>query len=173
MRLDAYYYGFEATGVAAVDVVLSAVACAGKAFHHTDRWTDDGLGPYEDAHRGATPRDWIQNAAIDAAAEMTRLREENARLREGLRRVIDADCCGCSVYETIARETLEEARAAVTHVDATGFVPCAGFDVPLDTVLDTTPITVDDMRAAGLPIPDVVPGDAVLVGESFKQGGGR
>jgi hypothetical protein len=65
-RMDAYYYGFDPTGVEAIDIILSAVACAGKAYHHTDQWTEDSH-TYEDEHRGATPRDWIQNAASDAA----------------------------------------------------------------------------------------------------------
>lgn len=33
-RMDAYYYGFDSTGVDDIDRLLSAVACAGKAFHH-------------------------------------------------------------------------------------------------------------------------------------------
>ncbi len=40
LRMNAYYYGFRPTGVRAVDEILSAVACAGKAYHHTDAWCD-------------------------------------------------------------------------------------------------------------------------------------
>lgn len=69
MRLDAYYYGFDATGCEPVDVILSAVACAGKGFHQTEDW-NDASPPLEPMHRGATPTEWIQNAAIDAAREM-------------------------------------------------------------------------------------------------------
>lgn len=65
-RMDAYYYGFGATGIAIIDRILSAVACAGKAYHHTDQWTSD-CTPYEHL-RGETVTDWIQNAADDAAA---------------------------------------------------------------------------------------------------------
>lgn len=39
-RMDAYYYSFDETGVGAVDAILSAVAQAGKNWHHTDSWTD-------------------------------------------------------------------------------------------------------------------------------------
>jgi hypothetical protein len=67
LRMNAYYYSFDPTGVREIDVLLSAVACAGKAYHHTDGWTEES-GCYEDAHRGARPVDWIQNAADDAAA---------------------------------------------------------------------------------------------------------
>lgn len=66
-RMDAYYYEFDMTGVHGVDLVLSAVACAGKAFHQTECWTDD-IAPYHDGLRGSSPVDWIQNAAKDVAA---------------------------------------------------------------------------------------------------------
>jgi hypothetical protein len=65
-RMDAYYYSFTETGVASVDRILSAVAHAGKACHHTEDW-------YDKAHpaghlRGDCPVEWVQNAANDAAA---------------------------------------------------------------------------------------------------------
>jgi len=74
VRLDAYYYGFDATGEHSVDVILSAVACAGKAFHHTESWTDDSHVYEPDHHRGANPVEWIQNAANAARTELAALR---------------------------------------------------------------------------------------------------
>jgi hypothetical protein len=79
-RMSAYYYSFEATGKDAVDKLLSAVACAGKAFHHTDCWGDDA-DPGDD-HTGECPVAWIQNAADEASAEIERLKAENAALVE-------------------------------------------------------------------------------------------
>ena len=67
MRLNGYYYCFVPTGNEAIDRILSAVACAGKAYHHTDRWTDDIEEPYEPFLRGRNCVEWIQNAAEDAA----------------------------------------------------------------------------------------------------------
>lgn len=72
MRLDAYYYGFEPTGDEQIDRILSAVACAGKAYHHTECWGDEIVygtpnGAPELFLRGSTPIEWIQNAANDAA----------------------------------------------------------------------------------------------------------
>jgi len=64
--MRAYYYGFDPTGIPEIDRILSAVACAGKAFHHTDDWTTEASA-YQ-GHVGDTPVDWIQNAANDAAA---------------------------------------------------------------------------------------------------------
>jgi hypothetical protein len=102
MRLNAYYYSFQSTGTEFVDRVLSAVACAGKAFHHTEDWTDEVFDfkgqdnvervpmPYEPFLRGWTPIEWIQGAADDAAKELDRLREENARLRGALTTAINA-----------------------------------------------------------------------------------
>ncbi len=72
MRMDAYYYDFTPTGVEAIDRILSAVACAGKAYHHTDNWTEE-TPPYETFFRGASPIEWIQSMADDAAAEVKRL----------------------------------------------------------------------------------------------------
>lgn len=39
-RFFAYYFGFDPTGDPDIDMILAAVACAGKAFHSTEDWTD-------------------------------------------------------------------------------------------------------------------------------------
>jgi hypothetical protein len=39
-RLNAYYYSFDSTGNDDVDAILEAVARAGKAYHHTEDWSD-------------------------------------------------------------------------------------------------------------------------------------
>ena len=75
MRMYAYYYGFNPTGVDLIDRILSAVACAGGAYHNTEYWTDP-IDPYEDVFRGGTCVEWIQNAADDAAAELVHARAE-------------------------------------------------------------------------------------------------
>ena len=47
MRMDAYYYGFELTGVQDIDQILYAVAWADKDFHSTDQWQEEiEYGPY-------------------------------------------------------------------------------------------------------------------------------
>jgi len=84
MRLNAYYFGFDATGVTEIDNVLSAVACAGKAYHHTEHWNEGLGGTYEPTHRGDDPVAWIQNAATDAAALVDKLRA----VAEAARRVV-------------------------------------------------------------------------------------
>lgn len=68
-RLDGYYIGFEPTGNHHIDKILGAVACAGKAYHHTDSWNDE-TRPYDD-HTGRDPNEWIQNAANEAAKAIT------------------------------------------------------------------------------------------------------
>lgn len=67
LRMNAYYYAFYPTGCYPVDRILSAVACAGKAFHNTDCWTEE-CAPY-DGHFGEMPIDWIQNAANDCSTD--------------------------------------------------------------------------------------------------------
>lgn len=81
LRMDAYYYGFAETGQAEIDLILSAVACAGKSFHHTDQWNDED-SPWP-GHTGNSPTEWITNAASSAAQEMVRLKAENEALRTG------------------------------------------------------------------------------------------
>lgn len=75
-RMSAYYYGFDPTGIPEIDKILSAVACAGKAFHHTDSWTDESEWP---PHAGKTPVEWIQNAANEAAEKWRALGKSDGR----------------------------------------------------------------------------------------------
>jgi hypothetical protein len=67
MNLQSYYYSFEPTGNREIDLILSAVANAGKYFHHTENWFDDAPYKSDDDLKGRTPIDWIQNAANEAA----------------------------------------------------------------------------------------------------------
>lgn len=66
-RMDAYYYGFDRTGVPEIDRILSAVAWAGKAYHHTDQWSDVKGEPYGPRLPGMSLTDVIQQAAQVAA----------------------------------------------------------------------------------------------------------
>lgn len=67
LRMNAYYYAFTPTGILPIDKILSAVASAGKAYHHTDCWLEDCDGESY-GHRGNSPAEWVQRAAEDAAA---------------------------------------------------------------------------------------------------------
>jgi hypothetical protein len=64
LRMQAYYYGFDRTGVIEIDRILSAVARAGKWAHHTGQWADG-----DELDDGSSPVEWIQNAANDAAKQ--------------------------------------------------------------------------------------------------------
>lgn len=77
--LNAYYYSFDATGVDAIDELLSAVAYAGKRYHGTDMWTEPTED--EDGKPGPSSVDEIQMAAQRAAAQLAEARAENERLR--------------------------------------------------------------------------------------------
>lgn len=63
---SAYYYSFEPTGDKEIDNILDAIGCAGKSAHHTEAWQDD-MAVDNWGHEGATPVEWIQNAANEAA----------------------------------------------------------------------------------------------------------
>ena len=87
-RLNAYYFGFDSTGVPEVDAILSAVACAGKSYHHTDEWGDGksrfGVDrPYGDVIQAAAneaANRWDHTAAIaQAAREYVRVLDAWAR----------------------------------------------------------------------------------------------
>lgn len=77
--MDAYYYEFHPTGNKSIDLILSAVACAGKAFHHTKDWDyakcDGKL--FGELLEGNTPVEWIQNAANRAAKQIQQCTEAN------------------------------------------------------------------------------------------------
>ena len=60
-RLSSYYFDFDPTGDERIDLILGAVAVAGKAYHSTEWWNDDEYG------RGFTFVDLIQAAANHAA----------------------------------------------------------------------------------------------------------
>ena len=73
-RMDAYYFSFDETNVPEIDLVLSAVAWAGKLAHHTEMWDEPiASGPSSVA--------WIQASATAAADEIGRLRRERDALR--------------------------------------------------------------------------------------------
>lgn len=80
---DAYYYGFIPTRCYPVDVILHAVAKAGKSFHHTEEWGTK-VEPYTEHLSGYCPVDWIENAASQAAERMKQLEASNAELLEAL-----------------------------------------------------------------------------------------
>lgn len=81
--LQAYYYGFDRTGVKVIDSILSAVAMAGKGYHNTDCWSDvcDFLG--------FSYTELIQEMANRAAKERDDLRAQNAELLEALKPCAD------------------------------------------------------------------------------------
>lgn len=73
-RMDAYYFGFERTGVGIIDAILSAVAIAGKGVHSTEGWADEEFARYHSDQLTYEQR--IQKAADDAAATLRSLLAE-------------------------------------------------------------------------------------------------
>ena len=89
--MSAYYYSFDATGARSVDRILSAVACAGKAFHGTEEWTTECEAYISDT-KGNSCVEWIQNAANEAAAEhRAALLRFGERVKEALARMLEDD----------------------------------------------------------------------------------
>ena len=131
MRMDAYYYGFNPTGVGPVDKILSAVACAGKAYHHTKDW---GEAASYTPHTGACPVEWIQNAAKEAAAFHVELLAELKALRAKSRDELKQQNRTLLVVLASVRAKLDKAIAAAPTMDDPDVLP---------TVLDL----VDEARA--------------------------
>ena len=67
MRMQGYYIGFDPTGIGVIDRILSAIAQAGKAYHHTDSWQEVMEYDYGLIRKGETCEDAIQRAANEAA----------------------------------------------------------------------------------------------------------
>lgn len=84
-RMDAYYYGFERTGIGCIDGILSAVAIAGKAYHGTDQWGDARDFDDDESHESR-----IQRVANESAQLVSELASEVERLRAALRVECDA-----------------------------------------------------------------------------------
>lgn len=74
LRMDGYYISFEGTGSRLIDLILSAIAVAGKGYHHTEGWNEPAYG----ADEGASYVDLIQDAADDAATEIRQLESDLA-----------------------------------------------------------------------------------------------
>lgn len=77
--MEAYYYGFDRTGVVDIDRVLAEVAWAGKAYHNTGSWNED-----EDAG-GETVVDRIQRTANEAATKIRELQADRERVAANAR----------------------------------------------------------------------------------------
>ena len=101
-RMDAYYYQFQKTGCGQIDKILSAIATAGKAFHHTDQWNDDVDKRWAGNHEGKTPIEWIQNAGNAAAVDIAKLIKVAEAARDALPLV-----SGPNKYDRL-REALEK-----------------------------------------------------------------
>jgi hypothetical protein len=109
LRMDAYYYHFADTGVPEIDLILSAIACAGKAYHHTEMWNEECEWT---PHEGNSPVDWIQNAAVKAAAALRNARaaDEPSAKEKAFRAAL-----GDSVYDTFHSRPVQPPETECDH----------------------------------------------------------
>ena len=78
-RMDAYYYGFDRTGVGAIDRLLSVLAYAGMAYHHTADWQKKMYWNYGPIRKGESCADAIQRVANESAAAIRALTSSEKR----------------------------------------------------------------------------------------------
>ena len=81
LELGAYYYSFAPTNESTIDLILGAVAAAGKSYHHTEDWDME--------YEGRSVLDMIQDAAQEGADEITRLRAECKLLRTAHKQAVE------------------------------------------------------------------------------------
>ena len=144
-RMNAYYYGFDRTGQVAIDRILSAVAHAGKGYHHTEFWTDP-LDYGAPSHlRGDSYVECIQNAAIDAADTL---------------RTAEARAAAAEVASRGYRERAEKAEAKATRsAGLLGHQSRTLTDTIASEVLRQKAVAWDEGKAAGLRQSDWEHGD--------------
>ncbi|WP_176491732.1 hypothetical protein [Curtobacterium sp. 'Ferrero'] len=139
-RMDAYYYGFERTGVGFIDAILSAVAIAGKGAHHTESWGDPWEGTeYYFRGRPGLPDadnavDLIQKAAQQAADAVLALLSQPTSTAEH-----DEDCFAGEWNEA----------AGVTCVCTCGVEPPRPEDMAPGTTFDSAGDTFTVMDSFG------------------------
>lgn len=106
---DAYYYSFSPIGEYRFDVILHAVAKAGKAYHGTEDWGNE-TAPYTEHLSGESPVDWIWNAVASANGEFQEVKRQRDSLLEALRDMVSDHAC-------LSGATLEFARAALAAAE--------------------------------------------------------
>lgn len=135
-RLNAYYFSFDSTGSPIIDAILSAVAYAGKSYHHTESWA---RGSRWDEGRSYV--DVIQAAANEAANKLTdadALRAELAHMTEA-RDNARAEVERLTTQVTEVREAHSAASADMQY--------CIGCDAESSTY--DTPWPCPTIRALG------------------------
>lgn len=98
-HLDAYYYGFSATGVKEIDNILCSVASAGKAYHSTADWSEGGYP------------ELIQKAASEAAARLDAERALNADMLVELQNLRD---CAMRLAKRLEKEAVPGNQAVAS-----------------------------------------------------------
>lgn len=119
-HMDAYYYGFAATGETLIDNILCSVASAGKAYHHTEDWSGGGhTDKIQAAAEAAQKHIAALHARSRALAERCAGLEKSLgelTLRAGVATDVRSDY-GLGVYRAQSNElalALQAARAALS-----------------------------------------------------------
>ena len=123
MNLQSFYFSFEPTGDREIDLILSAVANAGKYFHSTELWPTEAPYKSDDDLKGRTPIDWIQNAARDAAFTMPYHADVGAERR----RQVEVEGFDAKHDDATAPDKLALAAAVYAIPDHYRYLSCEGF----------------------------------------------
>lgn len=135
LRMDAYYYGFDATGCAEVDEILSAVAWAGRMYHHTDQWTDDDPSEVDRiqvaANDCAAALSAAETARAAAEARATQVEAERDGYRDAQERACAEAAAARALVGDLIRER-DEARAETERLRAWYREQCAALRAEVD-----------------------------------------
>lgn len=136
-RMGGYYYDFTHTGLAPIDKILSAVGCAGKAYHHTGSWGEETEFGYEHL-RGKSPEAWIENAAADAASAIREVLQTLASKESELVRLREL-LAGCRTVFALALDNGKGEQYASLETRRGSFVHCVELMQDLDAAITQPP----------------------------------
>jgi hypothetical protein len=100
LRMNAYWYSSIKITVREFDIVLSAIACAGKGSHHADSWDtlpETTFYPF----KGNSYIEFIQNAAIEVSDKIKSLEAQKAIMVEALGYYANRMDPGCTAREAL------------------------------------------------------------------------
>lgn len=152
LRLSAYYFEFQPTGVPEIDMILSAVACAGRENPHTKDWVLPF--PLCEQFEGHKPVEWIQNAANAAAKKRATSDDVTDAVRKAM-------CQAWQLGQTYWQQADSESYKQNVKSDVTRAKFAALVDEVQSLLAQPAPATQDSQQAPVVAPPEL-PNDSAV-----------